>query len=169
MERRTLTGGLLVASGIVGASCADVQRGLPDDEGSKDALWRLANAQEFFPTGDFRRPGDLLYRLGIVSQLALTACVVATGWTDEDCRRRIGQDIAKAYFYAKAGGLQFESDSFTRLIPLLSPYGRWRSPATVAAVALGNVDAGEIKFAVSQLLEAVRSYLVSADGKVTSR
>ncbi len=37
------------------------------------------------------RSGDLLYQLGIVSQLALTACVMADGWTDEDCRRRIGQ------------------------------------------------------------------------------
>ncbi|EZP82459.1 hypothetical protein BV97_01956 [Novosphingobium resinovorum] len=169
MERRTLTGGLLVASGIVGVSCAGVQRGFLDDEGNEDALWRLGNAQEFFPTGDFRRPGDLLYQLGIVSQLALTACVVATGWTDEDCRRRIGQDIAKAHFYATAGGLQFESDTFARLIPLLSPYGRWRWPATVAAVAIGNVDAGEIKFAVSQLLGAVRLHLVSADGKATRR
>ena len=166
MERRTLTGGLLVASGLISVSCTDVKRGFLDDEGSEDALWRLDNAQEFFPTGDFLRPGDLLYQLGIVSQLALTACVVATGWTDEDCRRRIGQDVAKAHFYAKVGGLQFESDVFARLIPLLSPYGRWRPPATVAA-AVGNVDADEIKFAVSQLLRAVRSHLIGAEGKAT--
>src|SRR3546814_16563956 len=67
--------------------------------------------------------------LSIAAQLALTACVVADGWTDEDCRRRIGLDVGKAPFFAKAGGLQFDSDSFARIVPLLSPYGRWRSPA----------------------------------------
>src|SRR3546814_12581195 len=94
-------------------------------------MWRLRNAHEFFPKADFVRPADLLYRVGIVSQLALTACLVATGWSDDDCRRHVGQDVGKAFFLANGGGLQFHSESFARLMPLLSPYGRWRPPAAV--------------------------------------
>ena len=140
-----------------------------DNERHKDARWRLQNARAFFPKGEFVRAGDLLYQLGIASQLALTACVVADGWTDEDCRRRIGLDVGKAHFFAKAGGLQFDSDSFARIVPLLSPYGRWRSPAMGGHIDAGTIDAGAAKTAVSQLLIAVRSHLVGGEGKAAGR
>src|SRR3546814_11146059 len=52
-----------------------------------------------------------------------TTLFLSDGWTDEDCRRRIGLDDGKAHFFAKAGGLQFDSDSFARIVPLLQPYG----------------------------------------------
>lgn len=169
MERRTFIGGLHVAAGIVGVGYLGAAPNSPGNERHEDAWWRLQNARAFFPKGEFVRAGDLLYQLGIVSQLALTACVVANGWTDEDCRRRIGMDVGKAHFFANAGGLQFESDRFARLVPLLSPYGRWRFPAIGDHIEVGTIDAGTAKAAVSQLLFAVRSHLVSADGKAAVR
>ncbi len=169
MERRTFIGGLPMAAGIVGVSCLPAAPNSPDNDRHEEALWRLQNARAFFPKGEFLRPGDLLYQLGIVSQLALTACVVADGWTDEDCRRRIGLDVGKAHFFAKAGGLQSDSDRFARLVPLLSPYGQWRSPATGAHIDIGTIDADAAKSAVSQLLMAVRSHLVGDEGKAAGR
>ncbi|HWV60492.1 MAG TPA: hypothetical protein VN034_07560 [Sphingopyxis sp.] len=169
MERRTLMGGLLMASGFVGVSRLGAERQPCDDDGNENALWRLQNARSFFPNREFACPGDLFYQLGIVSQLALTACVIADGWSDEDCRRRIGQDVGKAHFYAKAKGLHFNSDRFARLAPLLSPYGRWRSPATGDVVDVGKINAAEAKSAVLQLLIAVRSHLVGAEGRAPSR
>lgn len=169
MERRTFIGGLPMAAAIVGVSCLPAAPNSPDNDRHEEALWRLQNARAFFPKGEFLRAGDLLYQLGIVSQLALTACVVADGWTDEDCRRMIGLDVGKAHFFAKAGGLQSDSDRFARLVPLLSPYGRWRSPATEALVEVEKFDAGGAKSAVSQLLTAVRSHLVGAAGKAAGR
>src|SRR3546814_10595994 len=105
---------------------------------------------EFFPKADFVRPADLLYQVGIVSQLALTACLVATGWSDDDCRRHVGQDVGKAFFLANGGGLQFHSESFARLMPLLSPYGRWRPPAAVDWRERGTIDADAVRFTVSR-------------------
>ena len=169
MERRTFIGGLPMAAGIVGVSSLSAAPNSPDNDLHEDAWWRLQNARAFFPKGEFVRAGDLLYQLGIVSQLALTACVVADGWTDEDCRRRIGLDVGKAHFFAKAGGLQFDSDSFARIVPLLSPYGRWRSPAMGGHIDAGTIDAGAAKTAVSQLLIAVRSHLVGDEGKAAGR
>src|SRR3546814_13160787 len=109
-------------------------------------MCRLRNAHEFFPKADFVRPADLLYQVGVVSQLALTACLVATGWSDDDCRRHVGQDVGKAFFLANGGGLQFHSESFARLMPLLSPYGRWRPPAAVDWRERGTIDAEEVRF-----------------------
>ena len=169
MERRTFVGGLPIAAGMVGVISLSAEPSSLDNEKHKAARWRLQNARAFFPKGEFVRAGDLLYQLGIASQLALTACVVADGWTDEDCRRRIGLDVGKAHFFAKAGGLQSDSDRFARLVPLLSPYGRWRSPATEALVEVEKFDAGGAKSAVSQLLTAVRSHLVGAAGKAAGR
>jgi hypothetical protein len=165
MERRTLIGGLLLSSGIVGVRYPVAARGWRDSEANEEAMWRLQNAHEFFPAAEFERPADLLYQLGIVSQLALTACLVATGWSDEDCRSNVGQDVGKAFFLANAGGLQFHSESFARLMPLLSPYGRWRPPAAVAWRELGTIDTNEVRLTVSRLLAAVRSHLADADAK----
>jgi hypothetical protein len=168
MERRTFIGGLNVAAGTLGVGHIGAAPNLPDDDRHEHARWRLQNARAFFPKGEIVRAGDLLYQWGIVSQLALTACVVAEGWTDDDCRRRIGLDVGKALFFAKAVGLQFESDRFARLVPLLSPYGRWRSPATSGRIVVGTIDAGA-KVAVSGLLMAVQSHLVGADGEGADR
>jgi hypothetical protein len=165
MERRTLIGGLLLSSGIVGVRCPVAARGWRDSEANEEAIWRLQNAHEFFPTAEFARPADRLYQIGIVSQLALTACLVANGWSDEDCRRHIGQDVGKAWFFANAGGLHFHSARFARLVPLLSPYGRWRSPAPFGAPETAMIDSDEARVAVSHLLAAVRARLVGAVAK----
>src|SRR3546814_14556270 len=79
-----------------------------------------------------------------------TTLFLSDGWTDEDCRRRIGLDVGKAHFFAKADGLQLDSDSFARIVPLLSPSGRWRSqaraghsdPGTIAARAANTAEIG---------------------------
>lgn len=165
MERRTLIGGLMLTSGIVGVRWPVAQRGPRDHEADEEAMWRLQNAHEFFPNADFVRPADLLYQIGIVSQLALTACLVATGWSDDDCRRHVGQDVGKAFFLANRIGLRFHSGSFARLAPLLSPYGRWRATATVDCRELGTIDADQVRFTVSRLLAAVRSHLVNTDSR----
>src|SRR3546814_21185615 len=78
MERRTHIGGLLLSSGIIGVRWPVAARGRRDCEANEEAMWRLRNAHEFFPKADFVRPADLLYQVGIVSQLALTARLVAT-------------------------------------------------------------------------------------------
>lgn len=169
MERRTFMGGLPITAGMAGVSSLWAEPSSLDTERHKDARWRLQNARAFFPKGECVRAGDLLYQLGNVSQLALTACVVADGWTDEDCRRRIGLDVGKAYFFAKAGGLQFESECFARLVPLLSPYGRWRSPSIGSPIDVGKIEAGAAKSAVSKLLMTVRAYLVADEGKAAGR
>lgn len=169
MERRTFIGGLHVAAAIVGVSYLAAAPNSPGNERYQDAWWRLQNARAFFAKAEFVRAGDLLYQLGIVSQLALTACVVADGWTDEDCRRRIGLHVGKAHFFAKAGGLQFDSDCFAHLVPLLSPYGRWRSPSVRGHIDVATFDAGAAKSAVSKLLMAVQSHLVGDEGKAEGR
>src|SRR3546814_1184718 len=80
MERRTFVGGLPIAAGMVGVISLSAEPSSLDNEKHKAARWRLQNARAFFPKGEFVRAGDLLYQLGIASQLALTACVVADGW-----------------------------------------------------------------------------------------
>src|SRR3546814_1183335 len=77
MERRTFVGGLPIAAGMVGVISLSAEPSSLDNEKHKAARWRLQNARAFFPKGEFVRAGDLLYQLGIASQLALTACVVA--------------------------------------------------------------------------------------------
>src|SRR3546814_21120462 len=89
-----------------------------------------------------------------------TTLFLSDGWTDADCRRRIGLDVGKAHFFAKAGVLQFDSDRFARIVPLLSPHGRWRSPAMGGQRDPGTIAAGAANSAVSPLLIAVRSPLV---------
>lgn len=165
MERRTLVSGLLLGSWIVSARAPFTLGGSRDSEARDEAIWRLQNAREFFPTANFARPADFLYQVGIVSQLALTACLVSTGWSDDDCRRNVGQNVSKAFFLANAGGLQFHSESFARLMPLLSPYGRWRPPVAVDWLELGTIDADEVRFTVSRLLAAVLSHLAGAEAK----
>src|SRR3546814_19286695 len=124
MERRTHIGGLLLSSGIIGVRWPVAARGRRDSEANEEAMWRLRNAHEFFPKADFVRPADLLYQVGIVSQLALTACLVATGRSDDDCRRHVWQYVGHAFFLTNCVGLPLLSDSFARLIPLALPSGR---------------------------------------------
>src|SRR3546814_17811840 len=106
-----------------------------DNEKHKAARCRMQNARAFFPKGEFVRDGDMLYQLGIASQLALTACVVADGWTAEDCRRRIGLAVGNAHFFANVGGLHVGSATCVRFVTLLSLFGSGRSPARGANLA----------------------------------
>lgn len=165
MERRALVGGLLIWSGLIGAGASLAVRSRRESEVNEEAMWRLQNSHEFFLAAASLRRADLLYQSGIASQLALTACLMATGWSDDDCRRLVGQDVGKAYSLAKTGGFQFHSESFARLIPLLSGYGRWRSPATVDARELCAIDDDEVKATLAHLLAAALSHLAGAVAK----
>src|SRR3546814_20560442 len=89
MERRTFVGGLPIAAGMVGVISLSAEQSSLDNEKQKAARWRLQNAREFFPKGEFVRDGDMIYKLGIASKLALKWCIAAEGWTNEDCRRRL--------------------------------------------------------------------------------
>lgn len=169
MERRALVGGLVIWSGLIGAGAPIAVRSRRESEANEEAMWRLQNAHEFFLGAASLRRADLLYQLGIASQLALTACLVATGWSDDDCRRFVGQDVGKAYFLAKTGGFEFHSESFARMIPLLSGYGRWRSPATVDARELCAIDDNEVKAALAHLLAAALAHLAGADAKAAQQ
>jgi len=160
MERRALVGGILIWSGLICGSAPASMRGQRKKEADEEAMWRLQNAREFFPAANIIGPADLLYRLGIVSQLALTACLVAAGWSDDDCRRYVGQDVGKAFRLAKAKGLQFHSENFQRLTPLLSQYGRWRSPSAAASSELSALDGNESRASLANLLVSVRSHLI---------
>src|SRR3546814_12928131 len=61
MERRTLIGGLLLSSGILGVRWPGDARGRRDGEAKEEAMWRRRNAPEFAPKADFGRPTDRVY------------------------------------------------------------------------------------------------------------
>lgn len=169
MERRTLVGGILIWSGLIFGSAPASMRGQRNNESNEEAMWRLQNAREFFPAANTVGPADLLYRLGIVSQLALTSCLVAVGWSDDDCRRHVGQDVGKAFRLAQAKGLQFRSENFRRLTPLLSQYGRWRSPSAADSSELAPLDENEARAILANLLASVRSHLIGGGAEVARR
>lgn len=169
MERRTLIGGILIWSGLICGSAPASMRGQRNSDANEEAMWRLQNAREFFPAASTVGPADLLYRVGIVSQLALTACLVAAGWSDDDCRRHVGQDVGKAFRLAKSKGLQFRSENFERLTPLLSQYGRWRSPAAADSSELATLDVNEARATLANLLVSVRSHLIGGGAEGARR
>ena len=93
---------------------------------------RYSNAESFFlAIGELRFPvaGDLLYRTGIVAQMALSSHLLDVGFDDRWCARNIGLHIGKALAYANATGLNYQSPAFERLTLVLSPYNVWRNPA----------------------------------------
>lgn len=164
MERRTVMLGSLVGMGL--ATAARPFDGLEDPGRSsgEDAAYRLQRAGDFLPAHHFDRLGDFLYRVGIVAQLALTACLIDVGWSDENCRQRIGLNVAKALFFARAAGLRFQSDHFDQLVPLLSPYGGWRLAPNAEAVKVAVIDVDDTIGTMDVLLEAVRSFLAGVRG-----
>src|SRR3546814_18203325 len=103
MERRTFVGGLPIAAGMFGVISLSAEPSSLDNENHKAARWRLPTSRAFFPKGDFVRPRDPLYPLGLSSPLALTALVLAAVWTDEDCGGRVGLYVGNAHYFSYTG------------------------------------------------------------------
>lgn len=121
--------------------------------------FRYHNAEGFFLGLDpaiGMRPNDRLYRAGIVFQLALSSHLLDVGFDDDWCRRNVGLDVGKALRLANATGLAATDGDIGRLATVLSPYSKWRDPASA------DPNAGEAAMAtiahatVRRLLDHVR-------------
>lgn len=120
--------------------------------------FRYHNAEGFFQGLDPNinmRPGDQLYRTGIVFQLALSSYLLDVGLDDEWCRGKIGLDVGKALRLANVTGLAAADGQIDRLAMALSPYSKWRDPAsgpTADEIAMATIARG----ASRRLLDHVR-------------
>jgi len=100
--------------------------------GREFSLVRYHRAEEFFATieegfldRDFAH--GLLYKSGVVAQLALSAHLLDVGFSDEWNARNIRQDISKGLAYANATGFGHDCPEMARLAVILSPYWKWRN------------------------------------------
>lgn len=121
--------------------------------------FRYHNAEGFFLGLDpaiSMQPGDQLYRTGIVFQLALSSHLLDVGFDDEWCRRNIGLDVGKALRLANATGLEATDGHIDRLAPTLSPYSKWRDPASTGPNADEIAMATIARRASRRLLDHVR-------------
>lgn len=101
-------------------------------KGRNDTTFRYYNAETFFHRvegGAITARGDLLYRLGIVQQLALSSWLYEVGLTDDWCRLHIGLRIVKSLGYANATGFEYHHPDANLLAAILTPYGKWRAPS----------------------------------------
>lgn len=118
--------------------------------------FRYHNAEGFFLGLDpavGMRPNDRLYRAGIVFQLAISSHLLDVGFDDDWCRRNVGLDVGKALRLANATGLAATDGDIGRLATALSPYSKWRDPASA------DPNAGEAAIAhatARRLLDHVR-------------
>ena len=100
--------------------------------GRGDSRFRYHNAESFFlglEKGVVSDLHDRLYQTGIVLQLGLSSHLLDVGFTDQWCARHIGLNVARSLAYANASGIGFQLAEFELLAAILSPYGKWRSPA----------------------------------------
>ena len=89
---------------------------------------RYHRAESFFHPNERQYPfsrKDLLYRSGIVAQLALSSHLLDVGFADPWCARHIGLHVAKSLAYANATGLGHDCPEMLRLADVLSPYWKW--------------------------------------------
>jgi hypothetical protein len=97
-------------------------------EGRSLSRSRYHTAESFFASieaGFSSRRGDMLYRAGIVAQLALSAHLLDVGFPDTWCARHIGLRVAKSLAYANATGLAHDCPGMARLAIVLTPYWKW--------------------------------------------
>ena len=134
-RREALAATAFLSGAISNFASPPPDRAAPDvsrtREGRLLSRSRYRNAESFFlAIGELRFPdaGDLLYRTGIVAQMALSSHLLDVGFDDRWCARNIGLHIGKALAYANATGLNYQSPAFERLAPVLSPYNVWRNP-----------------------------------------
>lgn len=127
--------------------------------GRSDSEFRFHNAEQFFRSaedGIITERVDLLYRIGIVLQLGLSAWLIHVGFTDDWCRRHIGLRIAKSLGYANATGLDYHDPDTNLLAAMLTPYGKWRSPTAWEPRDDGPVSAAEMIAMTRRLLDHVQ-------------
>lgn len=156
MSRRSILVGLVSAPAVVAmpaqAAPPDQAAGVSDRvpamtrnrEQRALSRFRYHNAEGFFLGLDPAiniRPGDRLYRTGVVFQLALSSHLLDVGFDDEWCRGNIGLDVGKALRLANVTGLAATDGQIDRLATALSPYSKWRDPAST------NPNADEIALA----------------------
>jgi hypothetical protein len=68
---------------------------------------------------------EMLYRSGIVAQLALSSHLLDMGFPDEWNARHVRLDVAKSLAYANATGFGHDCPDMARLATVLSPYWKW--------------------------------------------
>lgn len=142
-SRRTMIGAL--ATGLAGAiSPGDVVLTTrQDDDGDQVpklcrtragrhlSRIRYQTAEMFFETLERSvdtRASDILYRSGIVAQLALSAHLLDVGFADTWCAQHIGLHVSKSLNYANESGFGHDCSHMKRLAIVLSPYSQWRNP-----------------------------------------
>lgn len=121
--------------------------------------FRYHNAEGFFLGLDpavSMRPSDRLYRAGIVFQLALSSHLLDVGFDDEWCRGNIGLDVGKALRLANATGLGATDGHIDRLATAMSPYSKWRDPASTGPIADEIAMATIARATSRRLLDHVR-------------
>ncbi|MBN8815984.1 MAG: hypothetical protein J0J06_11105 [Sphingomonas sp.] len=121
--------------------------------------FRYHNAEGFFLGLDpavSMRPSDRLYRAGIVFQLALSSHLLDVGFDDEWCRGNIGLDVGKALRLANATGLGATDEQIDRLATAMSPYSKWRDPASTNPNADETTMAAIARMTSRRLLDHVR-------------
>lgn len=128
-------------------------------ESKSESAFRYANAEQFFrciEAGVITERSELLYRIGIVQQLAISSWLFAVGFDDEWCRHHIGLRIAKSLGYANASGFDYYDPRANLLAALLTPYGKWRSPTSCKSHDGGPFNAAEMIAMTRQLLDHVQ-------------
>ncbi|MEV5034538.1 hypothetical protein MRBLMC3_003815 [Sphingobium sp. LMC3-1-1.1] len=97
-------------------------------EGRNLSRVRYHNAERFFgplDQGFHDCGGEMLYRSGIVAQLALSAHLLDVGFSDNWNARHVRLDVAKGLAYANATGFAHHCGGMARLAAVLSPYWKW--------------------------------------------
>ena len=129
-------------------------------EGRSLSEFRYRTAETFFATIKkriVRDRSDLLYRTGIVMQLAISAHLLDVGFDDGWCARHIGLKIAKSLAYANATGFDYDEPDTNLLAAILTPYGKWRNRLMRERDEDdGPFTAGQIRRLTRALLDRVR-------------
>ena len=85
-------------------------------------------AESFFAPIERQFPlssDDLLYRSGIVAQLASSSHMLDVGFADPWCARHVGLCVADALGYANATGFAHPCADMAGLATVLTPYWKW--------------------------------------------
>ena len=109
-----------------GDSPADLVR---TKAGRSLSRFRYHNAESFYQGLERGLYGndssEMLYRSGIVAQLALSSHLLDVGFADEWNARHIRLDVAKSLAHANATGFGHDCPDMARLAAILSPYWKW--------------------------------------------
>jgi len=127
--------------------------------------FRYHNAEGFFrslkdaPSDSMRQ---LLYRAGIVAQLALSSHLLDVGFDDNWCARHIGLQVSKSLAYANANGLGHDCLQMAKLADVLTPYSTWNAPSALDSPSA--TDGGFRTQDTSALLRALLDHVHHVTG-----